>query len=197
MKNKSVALLKIDTDKSVYFDLSKRKLFIQEFIGPYTEKSGKSYSKSQTWGISAFIGMFLIPLIAKQFNLISLVPNYINILCISGVGFLMGKLLTVYLIDRSKGQYIEKKFTKKDVQKILNNSSNLRILAVTELLFIFGYSIFLIILPFIEKTSVKGIIGIFALCFAVSGIHFSAHPFAQQKAFRILKKQMKAGMYDE
>lgn len=70
MKNKSVALLKIDTDKSVYFDLSKRKLFIQEFIGPHTERVGKSYSNSQTWTISVSIGMFLIPLIAKQFNLV-------------------------------------------------------------------------------------------------------------------------------
>lgn len=197
MKNKTVPLLKISSDQSIYFDLSTHELFIQEFIGPYTEKSGNSYSKSQTWGISAFIGMFLIPLIAKQFNLISLVPNYINILCISGVGFLMGKLLSVYLIDRSKGQCIEKKITKKDVQKILNNSSNSRILVATELLFILGYSIFLIILPFIGKTSVKGIIGMFALCFGVSGIHYSVHPLAQQKAFRILKKQMKAGMYDE
>ncbi|OJG56180.1 hypothetical protein RV06_GL000296 [Enterococcus haemoperoxidus] len=184
-------------DESIYFDLSTRELFIQEFIGPFTEKTGSSYSKSQTWGISAFIGMFLIPLIAKQFNLVSLVPNYINILCISGVGFLMGKLLTVYLIDRSKGQYIEKKFTKKDVQKILSNLSNLRILAITELIFIFGYSIFLAILPTIENISLKATIGVFLLCFSVSGIHFSAHPFAQQKAFRILKKQIKAGKYDE
>lgn len=82
MKNKTVPLLKIANDKSIYFDLSTHELFIQEFVGPYTEKAGKSYSKSNTWAASMLGSVLMIPLLAKQFKIVSFIPIYLMVACL-------------------------------------------------------------------------------------------------------------------
>lgn len=86
MKNKTAPLLKIGTDKSIYFDLSTHEIFIQEFTGPFTEKAGKSYSKSNTWMIGMIGGLLIIPLLAKKFDFISFLPTYLTVSCLFGIG---------------------------------------------------------------------------------------------------------------
>lgn len=49
----------------------------------------------------------------------------------------------------------------------------------------------------INRLSTENTILLLLVSFVTSLIHYSVHPFAQQKAFRILKKQMKSGKYDE
>ncbi|MGX7201250.1 hypothetical protein BCR22_02560 [Enterococcus plantarum] len=112
MNDKSVPLLKIDTDKSIYFDLSKSELFIQEFDGPFTEKARGSYSKSSTWSISMVGGLLIIPLLAKQFKFVSFMPIYLTVLCLFGVGWIIGKLLANQFVEKSRGKRI-KKFQKR------------------------------------------------------------------------------------
>lgn len=197
MKNKTVPLLKIDSDKSIYFDLSTRELFIQEFVGPYTEKAGKSYSKSNTWIISMLGGVLIIPLMAKQFNLIPFLPTYLMVLCLFGAGWILGKILANLLVEKSKGKRIKKTFKKEEVTKVVKNSKNLKLLAWVEMIFLIGYCMFFLYSFLIEKISTQDSIELLILGFITSLMHYSVYPIAQQKAFRILKKQMKAGMYDE
>ncbi|MFK4568343.1 hypothetical protein [Enterococcus sp. UD-01] len=197
MKNKVAPLLKIDSDKSIYFDLSTRELFIQEFIGLFTEKASRSYSKSNTWITSMVGGILLIPLLAKQFNFISFVPIYLTVICISGVSWFLGKILASFLVEKSKGSIVKREFKKEEVKKVLKNSKNLIPLAWIERLFFIGYIIFLLLSFSMENISTKIVVELILFCFGIGLLHYSVHPLIQQKAFRILKKQMKEGKYDE
>lgn len=190
-------LLKIDTDKSIYFDLSTRELFIQEFIGPFTEKAGKSDSKSNTWAIGMVGSVLIIPLLAKQFKFVVFMPTYLTVFCLFGIGWISGNILAYLLVEQSKGKRINKKFKKEEVTKVIKNSKNLKMLAWIEVMSLIGYSVFFMYSFFITTLSTQGTIQLLLLGFIISLMHFSVYPMAQQKAFRILKKQMKAGMYDE
>ncbi|PZL71500.1 hypothetical protein [Enterococcus plantarum] len=197
MKNKVAPLLKITSDKSIYFDLSTYELFIQEFTGPFTEKAGRSYSKSNTWITGMVGGTLIIPLLAKQFNFISFMPIYLTVICISGVSWFLGKLLANFLVEKSKGTIVKRTFKKEEVEKVLKNSKNLIPLAWIERLFFVGYILFLLYSFSMENISTKIVIELILFCFGIGLLHYSVHPLIQHKAFRILKKQMKAGMYDE
>lgn len=197
MNDKSVPLLKIDTDKSIYFDLSKSELFIQEFDGPFTEKARGSYSKSSTWSISMVGGLLIIPLLAKQFKFVSFMPIYLTVLCLFGVGWIIGKLLANQFVEKSRGKRIKKNFKKEEVMKVLRNSSNLKLLVWVQFIFLLGYGMFFLYSLSINRLSTENTILLLLVSFVTSLMHYSVHPFAQQKAFRILKKQMKSGKYDE
>lgn len=197
MKNKVAPLLKITSDKSIYFDLSTHELFIQEFTGPFTEKAGRSYSKSNTWITAMVGGMLLIPLLAKQLQFISVMPIYLTVICISGASWFLGKFLANFLVEKSKGTIVKRTFKKEEVEKVLKNSKNLIPLAWIERLFFVGYILFLVYSLSMENISTKIVIELVLFCFGIGLLHYSVHPLIQQKAFRILKKQMKAGMYDE
>lgn len=197
MKNKTVPLLKIATDKSIYFDLSTHELFIQEFVGPYTEKAGKSYSKSNTWAASMLGGVLVIPLLAKQFKIVSFIPIYLMVTCFFGVGWIIGKLAANLFLEKSKGKQTKKIFKRDEVMKVLKNSKNFKLVVWVQFLFLMGYGMFFLYSLSINNLSTEDSIILLIVGFVTSLMHYSVHPFAQQKAFRILKKQMKAGMYDE
>ncbi|MEI5993933.1 hypothetical protein [Candidatus Enterococcus mansonii] len=197
MKNKTVPLLKIASDKSIYFDLSTQELFIQEFEGPFTEKAGGSYSKSTTWSISMLGGMVIIPLLAKQFKFVSFMPIYLTVLYISGASWFLGKFLANILVEKSKGQITKRIFKKEEVVKVLKNSKNLIPLAWLERLFFVGYIVFFLFSLSMEDISTEIAIELILFCFGIGLIHYSVHPLRQRKAFRILKRQLKAGKFDE
>lgn len=197
MKNKVAPLLKITSDKSIYFDLSTHELFIQEFVGPFTEKAGRSYSKSNTWLTGMVGGMLIVPLLAKQFNFISFMPIYLTVICISGASWFLGKFLANFLVEKSKGSIVKRTFKKEEVEKVLENSKNVIPLAWIERLCFVGYTIFFLFSLSMENISTKIVIEIILFCFGIGLLHYSVHPLIQQKALRILKKQMKAGKYDE
>lgn len=196
-KDKTVPLLKIDTDKSIYFNLSTHRLFIQEFVGPFIEKSEESNLQSNIWKISMVGGMLVIPLLAKQFKILPILPIYLTVLLIFGAGWFVGIMLNILLIEKSKGKKIIKDFKKEEVQMILKNSKNLRLLEWTQITFLVGYTIFFLYSILIDNLSSKNGILIFLVGFLTSLMHYSVHPFAQRKAFRIIKKQLKEGKYNE
>ncbi|OJG94085.1 hypothetical protein RV18_GL003413 [Enterococcus termitis] len=142
-------------------------------------------------------GVLIIPLMAKQFNLIPFLPAYLIVLCLFGVGWVLGKILANLLVEKSKGKRIKKTFKKEEVTKVVKNSKNLKLLAWVEMIFLIGYCMFFLYSFLIEKISTQDSIELLILGFITSLMHHSVYPIAQQKAFRILKKQMKAGMYDE
>lgn len=196
-KDKTVPLLKVDTDKSIYFDLSTHKLFIQEFVGPFIEKSGESNLQSNIWIISMVGGMLIIPLLAKQFQIIPFLPIYLMVLLIFGVGWFIGIILNILLVEKSKGKKTIKDFKKEEVQMILKNSINLRLLEWVQITFLGGYTVFFLYSILLDNLSSKNGILIFLVGFITSLMHYSVHPFAQRRALRILKKQLKEGNYDE
>ena len=60
MRKKTVPLLKINSDESIYFDFSNNELFIQKFDGGFTEASGKTYSSGITAAFSMIIGVLVL-----------------------------------------------------------------------------------------------------------------------------------------
>lgn len=196
-KVKTVPLLKVGTDKSIYFNLSTHRLFIQEFVGPFIEKSGESKLQSNIWRISMVGGMLILPLLAKQFQILPFLPIYLMVLLIFGVGWFIGFILNILLVEKSKGKRTIKEFKKEEIQTILKNSSNLRLLECTQITFFVGYTVFFLYSTLLDNLSSKNGILIFLVGFLTSLMHYSVHPFAQRKAYRILKKQLKEGKYDE
>ena len=197
MKNKTVPLLKIDTDKSIYFDMTTQRLFIQEFVGPFIEKAGTSYSKSNTWIASMVGGMLVIPLIADHFETLPFLRPSLRVLLLFGVGWSLGIIVNMFLVDKSKGKKFKKRFNRSEVEAILRNSKNLKILVWTQFIFLSGYAFFFLISFWIDNLSSKNALLVLLVGFVTSLLHFSTHPFAQRKAFRIIKKQLKEGKYDE
>ncbi|OJG27172.1 hypothetical protein RU98_GL002952 [Enterococcus caccae] len=142
-------------------------------------------------------GVLVIPLLAKQFKIVSFIPIYLMVACLFGVGWIIGKLAANLFLENSKGKQTKKIFKRDEVMKVLKNSKNFKLVVWVQFLFLMGYGMFFLYSLSINNLSTEDSIILLIVGFVTSLMHYSVHPFAQQKAFRILKKQMKAGMYDE
>lgn len=196
MKKKVVPLLKISGNQSIYYDLVTNKMFVQEFVGPFTEKAGNSYSKSTVWSLVMFIGLIIFPVIAKRLLPIKRPSIYLLVLWLFLLGWGIGFLFYKIFLANSKGNIENRVFNKKEILAIIENLKRAKSLAWIEIIFSVGYVLFFFYSFSLNELLPQDSILVILTGFIVSLLHYSVSPISQRKVLRILKKQLKEGKYD-
>lgn len=193
MSKKVAPMYKISTTSSIYFDFNKKKLYVQNFGGPF---SHNDYSKSNTfWGGQALICS--VTVLGLALDKYFIFPVITSLLCSAILGISIGKILSKIMTNISLRQREYKRFTREKVIEIIKRT---RKTAWTMRLFlIFLYiSTFISILIYILNYEMNGknVIIVAMSFFLIVVIQDIMSPRLAFKALKILKKQLKAGKFD-
>lgn len=195
MKRKIVPLLKISNSSSIYFDFEKRVPFVQNFVGPYTEAAGKSYSYLNTFFLSITI-LIVTGVFGWVWDTFIEIPAFFSVMVFTIIGIIAGKAMIKILLLNSMGSSSYKKISKKDIKRTLKQKQGFIVLNIT----LWGFGIAVIVGSFISliKSKLDGE-GAFMLTLGwfVIIVLKSFHPQKGIKAIRILKKQLKEGVFDD
>lgn len=195
MKAKRVPLVKISGESSIYFDFEKNVPYIQHFVGPFTEKAGKSYSFSETFWLSQAL-MGGVAIIANILNGMFDFPVLLSIIIAIVTGMILGKFFIQITIVHSFGKREYRELSVKEIEKALSNSKNVFGLRVAEI-FMIVILFFVLLIPLLNgdfdaQSFVMTLLGVFV----VTGIHSAVSPKLALKARKILKKQLKEGKFE-
>ncbi|GAB2025559.1 hypothetical protein [Lactovum odontotermitis] len=196
MKNKkNVPLVHNQSKKfSVYFDFEKNLLYVQQLIGRAAK--AEPYSKSNTFwltwiimGSASFLGLLL-----DQMFTLSLVISMVLALIL---GAALAKILIKVYVINSLGKREYKKFTSSEVITLISNRKRFWLIKGTYIVLTIGMMLVIMIRlldgGFRGKDFIMFIVGSFGIVF----LHDTENPFKASKARKILKKQLKAGKFDD
>lgn len=195
-KNKTVPLLKISGDSSIYFDFEKNTPYVQHFIGEFTEKTGKEYSRGKTFWISqALLG----GVVALSFFLdkIFTFPVLVSLLIAILSGYLLATIFVKIALTNSFGQRDYRMLTNKEIGAAISNSQNFWVLILVELFIVLSTSILTMISLMYSSLKSTNFFMISGGIFVFILIKKSIHPYQGIKARKILKKQMKEGKFHD
>lgn len=195
MKEKIVPLLKISTSSSIYFDCEKEVPFIQNFMGPHTESSDKSYSYLNTFLLN-FILLIFAGAFGWTWDKFVKIPVIFSVIVFTIIGIVAGKVVVNVMLLNSMGSRSYKKINKEDIRRVLKQRQGFVVLNIT--LWIFGASVIVGSLISLMMDKLDGESSfMLALGWFVIVVLKSFHPQKGIKALKILKQQMKEGNFDD
>lgn len=195
MKEKIVPLLKISTSSSIYFDCEKEAPFIQNFVGPHTESSGKSYSYLNTFLLN-FVLLIFAGAFGWTWDKFVKIPVIFSVIVFTIIGIMAGKVFVKVMLLNSMGSRSYKKINKEDIRRVLKQRQGFVVLNIT--LWIFGASVIVGSLISLMMDKLDGESSVMlALGWFVIVVLKSFHPQKGIKALKILKQQMKEGNFDD
>lgn len=176
--------------------ISKKTPYIQYFIGAFTEKAGKEYSRSKTFWISqALLGgiVVLSSFLDKLFTFPILISLMISIVS----GYLLSTIFLKFVLTNSFSHKDYRLLTNKEIEKVILNTQKFWVLILVEN-FIF-LSIFVLAITSLMHNTFKStnFFMIVGGIFVFNVIKKAIHPYKVIKARRVLKKQMKEGKFND
>ncbi|GAB2025560.1 hypothetical protein [Lactovum odontotermitis] len=193
---KSVPLLKISKNSSIYFDFEKNVPYIQKFKGFLTEEEGYSYSKMDTF-FGGYVVMGGIAILGKVLDIFFQFPVILSIVFAVVIGISVGKIIVRVIVNGSFEYREYEKISLIEIKKAVNNNKNLWILRLTK--WLMYLLIIVVIFSQLSEVTMSGkefvlIIGLFGITVFIEN---SIHPSKALRAIKILKKQLKEGKYNE
>lgn len=195
MKEKIVPLLKISTSSSIYFDFEEEVPFIQNFVGSHTEAAGKSYSHLNTFLLS-----FIILIFAGAFGWVwdsfVKIPVIISIIVFTIIGIVIGKTIFRIMVSNSMGSRNYEKINQENIRRVLKQRQGFIVLNIT--LWVFGIAVIVGSLIALMMGKIDGEASfMLALGWFVIVVLKSFHPQKGLKAIKILKRQLKEGIFND
>ena len=192
---KIIPLLKISKSSSIYFDFERKIPFIQNFGGSHTEASGKSYSYLNTFLLS--IGLLaLTGILGWVWDSFIKVPIIVSLVAFTILGIVAGKLFFRIMVVNSMRNRSYEKINKRVVQAVFKQRQNFIVLNMTLWIFAIGVIMGSLIMLINQKASGKGFL-ILAISWFVVIVLKSFHPQKGLKAIKILKRQLKEGIFND
>lgn len=193
---KSVPLLKISSNSSIYFDFEKEKPYIQYFDGPYTEKARGDYSKSNTFWLGQIVSG-IVAFLSFIINALFTLPVVLSIAVAIFVGYVAGWLVGKIMVANSLRERDYKKITKEEITKCISEAHRFWVLRITEIVFAIGVFLGILLALLYGEIRGKYFLMLMLGVFVIKLLNYSVHPRLMLKARKILKKQLKEGKFDD
>ena len=196
MRNKAkiVTLMKVTENSGIYFDFLKNTPYIQHFRSPSFNKE-IVYSRSVTFWLSRLllVGATIIGIIIDKFFVL---PVLMSLVIAYSVGIVLGKILIQLMLTNFIDRKEYRKIEKEEILQILSKGKEFWILRLTEIFLYFGLIIVSIILLSQGILKGKDFIMLIVTTFGITLVHDTVYPKRRLKARKILKQQLKAGVFD-
>ncbi|MCJ1976683.1 hypothetical protein [Pseudolactococcus paracarnosus] len=185
--------------KSIIFDFIENRPYIEyfEIKGGNEEKTGYDYSHPNTFWLGLLL-MSVTNVMGVFLDKILTINPIIGTIVSVGSAIFFIELILKFLKNKIIHNQKEYRVTKYDISRVLQQGTKKYwVLWLTDCLLVLGLVLAIIIIFSSNKMSGKDFIMINLLVSVVTFFQGTIHPNKVIKARRILKKQLKAGKYNE